>query len=132
MVSLKVLSGKQVGYFPEAHEVGTGLLLDVLERAAGGGIDDLLGPVDPQKRVDGDEHVFGINGALLLPFRLQDLYAIGSSSTRVGETTFSEPLADALRTKLRRLISNEPRLGSLPLYCGAGASEFGRRHVLRS
>lgn len=31
--------------------------------------------------------------------------------TRVLLTTFSEPLANALRTKLRRLISNEPRLG---------------------
>jgi mRNA-degrading endonuclease RelE of RelBE toxin-antitoxin system len=31
--------------------------------------------------------------------------------TRVLLTTFSETLADALRTKLRRLISNEPRLG---------------------
>ena len=30
---------------------------------------------------------------------------------RVLLTTFSETLADALRTKLRRLISNEPRLG---------------------
>ena len=30
---------------------------------------------------------------------------------RVLLTTFSEPLANALRTKLRRLISNEPRLG---------------------
>src|SRR5258707_412058 len=31
--------------------------------------------------------------------------------TRVLLTTFSETLANALRTKLRRLISNEPRLG---------------------
>ena len=31
--------------------------------------------------------------------------------SRVLLTTFSETLADALRTKLRRLISNEPRLG---------------------
>jgi mRNA-degrading endonuclease RelE of RelBE toxin-antitoxin system len=31
--------------------------------------------------------------------------------TRVLLTTFSNTLADALRTKLRRLISNEPRLG---------------------
>ena len=31
--------------------------------------------------------------------------------TRVLLTTFSDTLANALRTKLRRLISNEPRLG---------------------
>ena len=33
------------------------------------------------------------------------------SDTRVLLTTFSDTLADALRAKLRRLISNEPRLG---------------------
>jgi superfamily I DNA/RNA helicase len=32
-------------------------------------------------------------------------------NARVLLTTFSEPLANALRTKLRRLISNKPRLG---------------------
>ena len=31
--------------------------------------------------------------------------------TRVLLTTFSETLANALRTKLRRLVSNEPRIG---------------------
>ena len=30
---------------------------------------------------------------------------------RILLTTFSDTLANALRTKLRRLISNEPRLG---------------------
>ena len=34
-----------------------------------------------------------------------------NADSRVLLTTFSETLADALRTKLRRLISNEPRLG---------------------
>jgi superfamily I DNA/RNA helicase len=34
-----------------------------------------------------------------------------NSDSRVLLTTFSDTLADALRTKLRRLISNEPRLG---------------------
>ena len=37
--------------------------------------------------------------------------ARSNSDTRVLLTTFSNTLADALRTKLRRLISNEPRLG---------------------
>jgi mRNA-degrading endonuclease RelE of RelBE toxin-antitoxin system len=37
--------------------------------------------------------------------------ARANSDSRVLLTTFSETLADALRTKLRRLISNEPRLG---------------------
>jgi len=34
-----------------------------------------------------------------------------NTDSRVLLTTFSDTLADALRTKLRRLISNEPRLG---------------------
>jgi superfamily I DNA/RNA helicase/mRNA-degrading endonuclease RelE of RelBE toxin-antitoxin system len=34
-----------------------------------------------------------------------------NQESRVLLTTFSEPLANALRTKLRRLIGNEPRLG---------------------
>ncbi len=34
-----------------------------------------------------------------------------NSDARVLLTTFSKPLANALQTKLRRLISNEPRLG---------------------
>lgn len=37
--------------------------------------------------------------------------ARANPDSRVLLTTFSETLADALRTKLRRLISNEPRLG---------------------
>jgi superfamily I DNA/RNA helicase len=37
--------------------------------------------------------------------------ARANSDSRVLLTTFSETLANALRTKLRRLISNEPRLG---------------------
>ncbi len=37
--------------------------------------------------------------------------AHANSDSRLLLTTFSETLADALRTKLRRLISNEPRLG---------------------
>jgi mRNA-degrading endonuclease RelE of RelBE toxin-antitoxin system len=37
--------------------------------------------------------------------------ARANTDSRVLLTTFSETLADALRTKLRRLISNEPRLG---------------------
>lgn len=37
--------------------------------------------------------------------------AHANPDSRVLLTTFSETLADALRTKLRRLISNEPRLG---------------------
>lgn len=37
--------------------------------------------------------------------------ARGNPDARVLLTTFSEPLANALRTKVRRLISNEPRLG---------------------
>jgi mRNA-degrading endonuclease RelE of RelBE toxin-antitoxin system len=37
--------------------------------------------------------------------------ARANADSRVLLTTFSETLADALRTKLRRLISNEPRLG---------------------
>lgn len=37
--------------------------------------------------------------------------ARANPDSRVVLTTFSETLADALRTKLRRLISNEPRLG---------------------
>jgi mRNA-degrading endonuclease RelE of RelBE toxin-antitoxin system len=37
--------------------------------------------------------------------------ARNNRDSRVLLTTFSETLADALRTKLRRLISNEPRLG---------------------
>src|ERR1700730_6538699 len=35
----------------------------------------------------------------------------GNPDSRVLLTTFSDTLANALRTKLRRLISNEPRLG---------------------
>jgi superfamily I DNA/RNA helicase len=34
-----------------------------------------------------------------------------NSETRVLLTTFSDTLANALRTRLRRLISNEPRIG---------------------
>ena len=37
--------------------------------------------------------------------------ARANPDSRVLLATFSEPLANALRTKLRRLISNEPRLG---------------------
>jgi len=37
--------------------------------------------------------------------------ARSNSDSRVLLTTFSNTLADALRTKLRRLVSNEPRLG---------------------
>ena len=37
--------------------------------------------------------------------------ARNNPDARVLLTTFSEPLAKALRTKLRRLIHNEPRLG---------------------
>ena len=37
--------------------------------------------------------------------------ARANPDSRVLLTTFSDTLADALRTKLRRLISNEPRLG---------------------
>ena len=37
--------------------------------------------------------------------------ARANADSRVLLTTFSETLANALRTKLRRLISNEPRLG---------------------
>jgi mRNA-degrading endonuclease RelE of RelBE toxin-antitoxin system len=37
--------------------------------------------------------------------------ARANTDSRVLLTTFSETLAEALRTKLRRLISNEPRLG---------------------
>jgi superfamily I DNA/RNA helicase/mRNA-degrading endonuclease RelE of RelBE toxin-antitoxin system len=37
--------------------------------------------------------------------------ARANAESRVLLTTFSETLADALRTKLRRLISNQPRLG---------------------
>jgi superfamily I DNA/RNA helicase/mRNA-degrading endonuclease RelE of RelBE toxin-antitoxin system len=37
--------------------------------------------------------------------------ARANPDSRVSLTTFSDTLADALRTKLRRLISNEPRLG---------------------
>ena len=44
--------------------------------------------------------------------------------SRVLLTTFSEPLAEALRTKLRRLISNEPRLGeSLEVHAINGIGE---------
>ena len=46
-------------------------------------------------------------------------------NTRVLLTTFSEILANALRTKLRRLISNEPRLGErIEVY---SIDEIGRR-----
>ena len=45
--------------------------------------------------------------------------------TRVLLTTFSETLANALRTKLRRLISNEPRIGErLEVYA---MNEIGKR-----
>lgn len=37
--------------------------------------------------------------------------ARANPAARVLLTTFSDPLANALRTKLRRLISNEPRIG---------------------
>lgn len=62
--------------------------------------------------------------------------ARANRDSRILLTTFSETLADALRTKLRRLISNEPRLGeSLEVHAINAIAErlyeqhFGRPNI---
>ena len=50
-------------------------------------------------------------GKTIVAFHRAVFLARANPEARALLTTFSDTLANALRTKLRRLISNEPRLG---------------------
>jgi hypothetical protein len=66
-----------------------------------------------EKEYNGPARVSGSAGAgkTIAALHRAAFLARAHSNARVLLTTFSETLANALRTRLRRLISNEPRLG---------------------
>jgi len=66
-----------------------------------------------EKNYNGPARVWGSagTGKTIVALHRAVFLARNNPDTRVLLTTFSNPLANALRTKLKRLISNEPRLG---------------------
>ena len=66
-----------------------------------------------EKRFNGPSRVSGSagTGKTIVAVHRAVFLATSDPESRVLLTTFSDPLASALRIKLRRLIANEPRLG---------------------
>src|SRR5438067_1491542 len=63
---------KQDRDLPGIEKTSSRSWFQVLERTTGQGVEDLLGPVNSQLRVDSGEHVFGKDGSGFIPFWLDN------------------------------------------------------------